>query len=36
MEFDPLSNLKLSGTKTGLLMNFNERYLKDGLKRMAM
>lgn len=30
-----LTYLKLSGLKIGLLMNFNERYLKDGLKRMV-
>ncbi len=31
-----LTYMKLSGLKTGLLMNFNERYLKDGLKRMVL
>ncbi|MCC6697171.1 MAG: GxxExxY protein, partial [Candidatus Hydrogenedentes bacterium] len=30
-----LTYLKLSGLKIGLLMNFNERYLKDGLKRLV-
>jgi GxxExxY protein len=31
-----LTYMKLSGLKTGLLMNFNERYLKDGLKRRVL
>jgi GxxExxY protein len=31
-----LTYLKLSGIGTGLLMNFNERYLKDGLRRMVV
>ena len=31
-----LTYLKLSGMETGLLMNFNERYLKDGLRRMVL
>ena len=31
-----LTYLKLSRIKVGLLMNFNERYLKDGLKRFVM
>jgi GxxExxY protein len=30
-----LTYLKLSGRKVGLLMNFNEPVLKDGLKRLA-
>jgi GxxExxY protein len=30
-----LTYLRLSGRKIGLLMNFNERVLKDGLKRLA-
>lgn len=30
-----LSYLKLSGLKVGLLMNFNGRSLKDGLKRFV-
>lgn len=30
-----LSYLKLSGYKTGLLINFNVRYLLDGLKRLV-
>jgi GxxExxY protein len=30
-----LTYLKLSGRKVGLLMNFNEPALKDGLKRLA-
>ena len=31
-----LTYMKLSGLRTGLLMNFNERYLKDGLKRRVL
>ena len=30
-----LSYLRLSGCKVGLLINFNVRLLKDGIKRMA-
>jgi GxxExxY protein len=30
-----LTYLKLSGRKVGLLMNFNEPVLKDGLKRLV-
>ena len=30
-----LSNLKLSGCKVGLLINFNVRLLKDGIVRIA-
>ena len=30
-----LSYLKLSGCKVGLLLNFNVRVLRDGLKRMV-
>lgn len=30
-----LSYLKLSGCKIGLLINFNNRVLKDGLKRLV-
>ncbi len=30
-----LTYLKLGGIKTGLLMNFNVPYLKDGIKRMV-
>lgn len=30
-----LTYLKLTGIRSGLLINFNVRYLKDGLKRMA-
>ena len=30
-----LSYLKLSGCKVGLLLNFNVRMLRDGLKRMV-
>jgi len=28
--------MKLAGVKTGLLMNFNVQYLRDGLKRMVL
>ena len=31
-----LTYLKLSGYKTGLLMNFNTSQLKDGLKRLVL
>lgn len=31
-----LTYMKLSGFKTGLLINFNERILKDGLKRFVL
>lgn len=31
-----LTYLKLSGLKTGLLMNFNTPVLKDGIKRMVL
>jgi len=30
-----LTYLKLSGCKLGLLINFNESYLKDGIKRIV-
>lgn len=30
-----LTYLKLSGLKLGLLLNFNEKVLKDGIKRIA-
>ena len=30
-----LSYLKLSGRHAGLLINFNVRYLKDGIKRLV-
>ena len=30
-----ISYLKLSGCKVGLLLNFNVRMLRDGLKRMV-
>ncbi|MDB4917100.1 MAG: hypothetical protein JWM95_4744 [Gemmatimonadetes bacterium] len=30
-----LSNLRLSGYKVGLLMNFHSMFLKDGIKRMV-
>jgi GxxExxY protein len=31
-----LTYMKLAGIKTGLLINFNERLLKDGLKRFVL
>jgi GxxExxY protein len=31
-----LSYLKLSGIKTGLLINFNSRLLRDGIKRFVL
>ena len=31
-----LTYLKLSGCKLGLLVNFNVKHLKDGIKRMIM
>ena len=31
-----LTYLKLSGIKTGLLINFNSKLLKDGIKRMVL
>jgi GxxExxY protein len=31
-----LTYLKLSGIKTGLLINFNSRLLKDGIKRFVL
>jgi len=31
-----LTYLKLSRIKTGLLPNFNEHYLKDGIRRLVM
>ena len=31
-----LTYLKLSGLRTGLLLNFNSRLLKDGIKRMIL
>lgn len=31
-----LTYMGLSGVKIGLLLNFNERYLKDGIKRMVL
>ena len=30
-----LTYLKLSGIKTGLLINFNEKYLKEGISRFV-
>jgi GxxExxY protein len=40
--FDPifeaqlLTYLKIPGLKRGLLLNFNSRLLKDGIKRMVL
>lgn len=34
-EAQPMTYLKLSGCKLGLLMNFNVRLLKDGVKRIV-
>jgi len=40
--FDPvfeaqlLTYLKITGIKHGLLLNFNSRLLKDGIKRMVL
>lgn len=31
-----LTYMKLANKRTGLLINFNERYLKDGIKRMVL
>jgi GxxExxY protein len=31
-----LTYMKLAGVSTGLLINFNERWLKDGVKRMKL
>ncbi|BBO18567.1 conserved hypothetical protein [Candidatus Brocadia pituitae] len=31
-----LSYLKLSGKRLGFLINFNERYVKDGIKRIIL
>ncbi len=31
-----LTYMKLSGISIGLLMNFNVKYLKDGIKRMVL
>ncbi len=31
-----LTYMKLSGIKIGLLMNFNVKYMKDGIKRMVL
>jgi GxxExxY protein len=31
-----LTYLKLSGIKTGLLINFNEQLLKDGIRRFVL
>lgn len=31
-----LTYMKLAGIKIGLLMNFNVRFMKDGIKRMVL
>jgi GxxExxY protein len=31
-----ITYMKLSGIKIGLLMNFNVKYMKDGIKRMVL
>ena len=31
-----LTYMKLSGIRVGLLMNFNVRYMKNGIKRMVL
>ncbi len=31
-----LTYMKLVGISTGLLINFNVKYLKDGIKRMVL
>jgi len=35
-EPDPLTYLKITGLKRGLLLNFNARLLKDGIKRLVL
>ena len=35
-EAQVLTYLKLTGTKTGLILNFNAPYLKDGLRRLVL
>lgn len=35
-EAQVLSYLKLSGRRIGLLINFNVRYLKDGIRRFIV
>jgi len=36
MEFDELSNKVIAKIKIGLLMNFNEKILKNGIKRFVL
>jgi len=36
MEFDELSNKVIAKIKIGLLMNFNEKILKNGIKRIVL
>ena len=31
-----LSHLKLTGKRLGFLVNFNNKYIKDGIKRMII
>ncbi len=35
-EAQVLSHLKLSGKRLGFLINFNEKYIKDGIKRIIL
>jgi GxxExxY protein len=35
-EAQMLTYLKLSGIRTGLLLNFNSAVLKDGLRRLVL
>ncbi len=35
-EAQVLTNLKISGLHLGLLLNFNTRLLKDGIKRLIL
>ena len=35
-EAQVLTYLKVTGKKVGLLMNFNSRFLKDGIKRFVL
>jgi len=36
MEFDELSNKVIAKIKIGLLVNFNEKILKNGIKRIVL
>jgi GxxExxY protein len=35
-EAQVLSHLKLTSKRLGFLINFNERYVKDGIKRIIL